>query len=240
MKKNYWYLIAGLFIIILVAVFAIGRSPREGQSDVASRENGEGLGNKEVQTQTYLASNTPSVKTGDKIIGNSQAALKIFVYEDYVSRYSADLADTLDKVKAESGDKLAIVVRPYITRNSANALRLAQAVDCAGEQGKWLEMRALLFSKAKNQQFISDDLVDDIAQLNLDNEVFSACLTNQDKSGTIEQSVAEAGTYGVMGAPTMFIGGEIIIGARPYDDFTDSNGDLISGLKSVVENKLSL
>ena len=47
-----------------------------------------------------------------------------------------------------------------------------------------------------------------------------------------------AANFSVYGAPTVFIGEEMIVGARPYSNFTDSNGDEIEGLKQVIARQL--
>jgi len=239
MQKKSWYLIIAVLIVIAIVVTVVAsRLLARANLDALESVNSSGA-NSDLQTQTYLASNSPTFRNGDKIFGSAEAALKIFVYEDYTSVYSANLADTLDKIKAEMGDQAAIIVRPYVVNNLEAAQQLAQAVDCAGEQGKWKEMRALLFAQAKNKQLLVDNLANYENQLSLNTSDFTACLTNQTKSGKIEQSVVEAQGYGVQGAPTMFIGDEMIIGARPYEDFVDSNGDKISGLKSVVAGKIN-
>ncbi len=188
----------------------------------------------EARAQSFVSSKYPELKAEDKVFGSASAPLKIFVYEDYTNIYSAKLADTLDKIRVESGDKVAVVIRPYF-KNSPLASQAQAAVDCAGEQGKWVEMRALLFAQTSNKQLSAGNFSAYAGQIGLNASDFASCLTKSQKSVKIEQSVKEAETYTVQGAPTIFVGNEIILGARPYDDFTDSNGDKIEGLKTVVE-----
>lgn len=236
-KKNKKYSIpAFAAVLVIIAVMTMVIQSRKATS--LNLTNSISALNKEVKAQSYAANQTPALKADDKVFGSPQAPLKIFVYEDYTSIYSATLADTLDKIKAETGDKVALVVRPYVLNNSRPAMTAAVAVDCAAQQAKWREMRALLFARAKNKQAAPADLSSYIKQIGLDEKGFNTCLTNEEKSGKIEQSVAEAQTYTVQGAPTLFIGNEIILGARPYDNFVDSNGDQIEGLKTVIEKKL--
>jgi protein-disulfide isomerase len=241
MKNKTWPLvILGLVLVAVIILIIISRFSVQKKLDAGTESETAKGTSSEIQAQTYLASSSPVVEAGDEIFGSSDAVLKIFVYEDYTSLYSANLADTLDKIKAEFGNRVVVIIRPYIVDDSVASLRLAQAVSCAGEQGKWKEMRALLFAQAKNKQLLVDNLPNYETQLSLNNNDFAACLTNIEKSGRIEQSVAAAQSYGVQGTPTMFIGGEMVIGARPYEDFVDSNGDKIIGLKSVVEGRINL
>lgn len=238
-KKNKKYAIPALAAVLVVIVVIIMMvQAREvaflNFSDSQAVNKLEGS-----QSQSYAAAQTPVLKADDKMSGSPTAPLKIFVYEDYTSAYSAALADTLDKIRVETGDKIALIFRPYILNNTIPAVTAAAAVDCAKDQEKWREMRALLFARAKNKQAAPADLDSYIKQIGLNEADFKACLTNEEKSGKIEQLVAEAKAYSVQGAPTMFIGQDMILGARPYDNFVDSNGDQIEGLKAVIDKKLS-
>jgi len=189
----------------------------------------------DAKPQSYSVSKVPTINSDDKIFGAKNAKLNIFVYEDYSNIYSANLADTLERIKQENGD-ISIIVRPYFKTSNLLAEETALAVSCAGD--KWLEMRALLFTQVKNNQLNINNFSANAKQLGLDENDFNTCLTNPEKSRTIEKSLTDAEAYSVAGAPTIFVGDEMIPGARPYDDYTDSNGDKIEGLKKVVDRKL--
>lgn len=235
-KLNKPRLYLGLVIIIILAAIILSLVSHWRGNPIKAKVK-EALG-QDVAAQSYAVAKSPSLKPDDRFFGSQSAPLRVFVFEDYTSLYSASLADTLDRINAESGDKVALVVRPF-SNNSLESAEAARAVICAGQAGKWKEMRALLFMKAKNRQAVADDWLSYAGQLKLDENNFLACLTNQKKSGTIEQLLEEAKTYGVQGSPTMFIGDEMVVGARPYDNFVDSNGDKIEGLKSLLDRKLN-
>jgi len=232
--RNTIIIIAALALITAATLIFFKKSdqPLAGKNNPLAGLNING-----AQAQSYSVGTAPQRREDDKIFGSAKARLDIFVYEDYTSPFSAALADTLEKIKAESGDDLAIIVRPYF-KNSPAALNAALAVDCAGAQGKWTAMRALLLARAKNKQLIPADFSDYASQIGLQSADFASCLTKSQKSGRIEELASEAEAYAVQGAPTMFIGGEMILGARPYADFVDSNGDKIIGLKNLVTEKL--
>jgi len=52
------------------------------------------------------------------------------------------------------------------------------------------------------------------------------------------QVAENAKQFSVYGAPTIFIGNDLIIGARPYEDYLDETGAKIAGLKTLVAEKL--
>ncbi len=231
MKKVYKYLAVAAAVVIIIVLALVSRPKEVGTLKSPLAVTGD------AQAGSFIVSNYPSIKPEDKIFGSAEAALKIFVYEDYTSSYSAKLADTLDKVKADNGDKVAIVIRPFF-KNSPLAGQAQTAVDCAGEQKKWMEMRALLLAQAKIKQLSAANFSAYGEQIGLNAGDFGNCLTKNEKSVKIEQLVQEAESYSVQGAPTMFIGEEVILGARPYDDFIDSNGDRIEGLNAVVSRMM--
>jgi protein-disulfide isomerase len=231
-------IIVPLVIIILIILFAYIFTSAKKRSELGANNNLENLAADTAKAQSYVAPKAPSLKNDDKILGSKDAATKIFVYEDYSSIYSAKYADILDKLSADNSGKLAIIVRPFVTKNTGLAEDAAIAVDCAGDQNKWLEMRALLFAQAKNESLNSADFSKYASQIGLDTNAFAVCLTNQTKSVKIEGLSQEAESYNANGAPTTFVGDEMIIGARPYEDFTDSNGDNIEGLKTMIAKRI--
>ncbi len=221
--------------VILIIVFV---RPAKNNANPESAKLLENSPIKEAKAQSYATTRTPALKADDKVIGSKDAKLKIFVYEDSSSIYSAKLADTLDKLYSDMPSQLAIVVRPFTSKGSNVAKEAALGVECAGEQNKWVQMRALLFAQVKSDSLNLSDFSKYIEQLGLDAKAFLACLTNSTKSAKIEELSREAEGYNVQGAPTIFIGDEMILGARPYGDYVDSNGDSIEGLKTLIEKKI--
>jgi protein-disulfide isomerase len=235
MKKTFRNLVIIAIVIVagLIILAVVWGQPKKKTTDASTNI----LNVKDAQAQSYAVDKQPVLRKDDRIFGSKNAPLKIFVYEDYASSLSATLAETLQKIQAESGDKVAVIVRPYVLKNSILSRRAAMAVDCAGEEGKWAEMRAALFASAK-QRSVTDDFSNYAGQIGLDEKKITTCLTNEEKSGKIEQSAKESEDYKVQGAPTIFVGDEMIPGARPYEDFVDSNGDKLEGLKTMIERKL--
>lgn len=237
MNKKKIALAAAIAVIVLAAIIIVVILAAS-EKDTSGEAANEKMPPAGLQVQAYLASASPQLEEDDLVLGSRDADLKIFVYEDGSSLYSAQLADTLDRIRLEKGDDLALVIRPYAAKGDDNAREAALAVYCAADQEKWPEMRAWLFARAKSDQLGVFDIAAASSQLGLDQEDLAACLTNQEKSAKIEELRTAAATYDVIGAPTVFVGDDMIIGARPYDDYTDSNGDKIEGLSSLVSRKL--
>ncbi|MFA6995569.1 MAG: thioredoxin domain-containing protein [Patescibacteria group bacterium] len=239
MKINKKLLIISAILTMLIIVIVVSVFARKSVSLIDSGKSSVNISTTGIIAQSYAAEKLPTWQDGDKIFGSSNAPLKIFVYEDYASIYSANLADTLYKISTEYGNQVAVIVRPY-SKGSSFTFLAAAAVDCAGAQGKWQEMRSLIFSGVKNGKFMAADSNTEAQQIGLNVDSYKACLTKVQKSGKIEQTTKDEIATIIQGAPTMFVGEEMILGARPYDNYVDSNGDKIEGLKQVVERKLSV
>ncbi|QQG53020.1 MAG: thioredoxin domain-containing protein [Candidatus Falkowbacteria bacterium] len=234
--KKIWYLLAALLIITATALALIGgRKPR---TEVVTGEPYKTITG--AKTSSYEpVGEVLNLAADDNIIGEKTAPLTIFVYEDYSSPYSSELAATLKRIISESGDKLAIVIRPFVTAGNNISREGALALMCAADVDKFTEMRDLILAEAKEGRLVAGGFGAYAAQLGLDETVFNACLTNEEKSVKLEAVMAEADKNLVLGAPTIFVGNEMIIGARPYSDFVDSNGDAIEGLRAVIDRQLN-
>lgn len=235
-KKKLWYLIAAVLIIVVtVLALVVSRKPKTEPVTGAPYQPINGAKTSSYEPVGESLTEAPD----DNIIGTKQAPLTIFVYEDYASPYSAELAVTLKRIMSESSDKLAVVIRPFVTAGNNFSREGALALMCAADAGKFEAMRDLVLADAKEGKLQAGVFNTDATSLGIDDNTFSACLTNEEKSVKLEAVIAEADKNLVLGAPTIFVGNEMIIGARPYSDFVDSNGDAIEGLRAVIDRQLS-
>lgn len=243
-NKNYLLIVVALMIVAalglsIAGLFKKGETSENKVSEFKKENVEENIQTKESSSQTYLASAVLNVEEGDNVIGSKDAKLKIFVYEDYDDILSAKFNDTINRLITLKSENIAFVIRPFIS--SARSAELALAVECAGDAGEWQIMRGMILNNLLGKEKIDREIEPgkeiyyyaEKLELNLEN--FSACLTNNQKSGRIEQLASTALQYNVQGSPTVFIGDEVIFGARPFEDYTDSNGDNIEGLKTIVD-----
>ncbi|MDI3496514.1 MAG: hypothetical protein PWQ35_535 [Patescibacteria group bacterium] len=177
------------------------------------------------------------VRDGDTLIGQKKADLKLIVYEDYSNYLSTLLAKTLNQLIAEYDGRIAILSRPFVNISAPASQQAALSYLCALDSNKGEEMRDLLLQKAETEISGFSPLAY-AQELNLDVDKFASCLTDENKLAKLEELKLEAKNNLVLGAPTILIGDELIVGNRPYADFVDSNGDKIEGLKTVIKRHL--
>jgi protein-disulfide isomerase len=188
--------------------------------------------------QSYINLNNPALEEDDFYVGRKNAALKIFVYEDYTDIFSAELNQSLNKAKADFANDILFIYRPFNIKNDGATINTALALACAVDQDKGDVWRDKDFKAVGDNILPIDNFDIWLDELKLNKDVFQDCLANQSKKERLEESMLQMDSYSVYGAPTMFVGNEMIVGARPYQTFTDSNGDKIEGLKQVIERQL--
>jgi protein-disulfide isomerase len=233
MKNKKIVIISGLVLVGVILVVAL---LLKGQLNSPEIKSGEKLAG--ANKQSYQTDNELVITKEDQVIGSQKASLPIFVYEDVANIFSAELAESLDKVYQAHKKEVALVVRPFVIKENINSRDSYLMLECAKEQGKWQEMRELLLAATRDQSLSVNNSVEYGQALKLKERDFANCLTDLEKYEKLDELVLALAESNILGAPTMFIGEELIIGARPYDDYEDSSGTQVEGLFSLVERKL--
>jgi len=104
------------------------------------------------------------------------------------------------------------------------ATRLAaEALYCAGEQGRFWEIHDWLFEHGDKLAMPEDTirfLVQEAAPAaGVDGEALRACLREGRYRSWVEKLQAQANALGIQGTPTFLIDGELLQGALPLDVF---------------------
>ena len=163
----------------------------------------------------------------DRWLGNKDAPLTLVEFTDYectfCRRFQVVTFPELRKKYIETG-KLRFTSRDLPLDFHSRAFRAAEAARCAGDQGRFWEMRELLVSTGKLDE---EDITAHARQLKLDLKAFGACLAEGKHRTAIQQDILEAAQLGVNGTPGFVIGrstpegveGEILMGAHPLPVF---------------------
>lgn len=161
-------------------------------------------------------------------LGDEKAALTIVEFTDYecpfCNRFHTTTFSELKKRYIETG-KARYVVYDLPMRFHKHAVKAAQASRCALEQGKYWEMRSVLFANAKALD--PDRVVTYAKQAGLDLTRFRTCFGSDRYLSEIRNDMAAADAVGVTGTPSFLIGtltgndivGRKIVGALPLPVF---------------------
>ncbi len=171
----------------------------------------------------------------DHILGKLGAPVQLIVYSDFECRFCADFNDTIKRIANEFGDKVVIAFRNFpLTAINPSALSAAIASECAAEQGKFWEMHDKLFADNAEGNFGVEQFKKDAADIGLEVERFNKCLDEEKYKDKVGARVKEGEDAGILGAPQTYVNGQVLPGAYPFEDFTDSQGYERTGMKNII------
>lgn len=197
------------------------------------------------QAQAALAApQTPQNLTvkGDAmyVLGKSDAPLTLVEFTDYQCPFCGWFETTtfpaIKKNYIDTG-KLRLIVRDLpLDGLHPFALKAAQSVHCAGDQGKFWEMKELVF---KNQNKLDvDSLAGYAKDLALNDVIFKSCMADGKHLQEIGNEARYAQSLGIIGTPTFILGksaggtveGRVIVGAQPLETFEAAIDEMLGKL----------
>lgn len=155
------------------------------------------------------------------------ATARVFIVEfgdfgcGYCAKFNAETFPKIDSTYIRNGTVRWKMV-PFVTGMFKNSREVAEAAECAAEQGAFWKMNDLLYAKRKEWMAASDirALVSKyVTQLKLDQAAFARCSMNPDIKRRIQRHDALAQQLSIRGTPTFFVNGRTIPGAIPFDLF---------------------
>lgn len=176
------------------------------------------------------------IDNSDMIIG--QNGLEIIIYEDLSDSYSVKFDKTLENIKENFSDQVIIAFRPYANKMFSLSYPTNSFMECAKEQNKFFEARELILQKVDQEILNEDDFLSYGENLNLGAEDFKMCLLNDKYISEIEKSSREAESFGVYGSPAIFVGKQLIVGARDFENVINGGGEELLGMKNIINEKL--
>jgi protein-disulfide isomerase len=169
-----------------------------------------------------------SVGNGWHAIGSDDAPVTLVEFADYqcpyCKKFQSDAYAELKKNYIDTG-KVRFVSRDLPLEFHPFALKAAEAARCAGDQGKYWELRDALIADAAPP---SDEVISKAAQaLLLEPTVFQTCLAAEKYKQEVQKDAAEAATLQISGTPTFVLAksakdkldGVRIVGAQPFATF---------------------
>jgi protein-disulfide isomerase len=179
--------------------------------------------------------------TGAPALGADDAVVTLIEFSDYECPYCVRyFQETFPRIQSDyvQTGKIRYVFKDFpVDQLHPEAIRAHVAAHCAGEQNKFWDLHARLFSKAGTH---TPELLEQRAtEAGLDLAAYRACVEADRYGETIKRSVAEAVELGATGTPAFFIGmrdretGQVrllnaITGAQPYETFAKTLDSLLA------------
>jgi len=156
--------------------------------------------------------------------GNPSAPVTIVEFTDFQCPSCAGAHPVLEKLVAEYGERVRLVVRDFPLEQHEFAPKAAEAAEAARAQGKYWEYAGLLFA---NQKALSVDKLKEYAtQVGLDRQKFDAALDSGQMAEKVQRDLMDGIRLGVSSTPSFFVNGRI------------ANDRTYEGLKAAIEKAL--
>jgi protein-disulfide isomerase len=166
--------------------------------------------------------------SGVPMLGSKTAPLTIVEYTDYqcpfCQRFHVTAFTELKKAYIDTG-KVRFFSKDMPLDFHPNAMRAAMAARCAGEQGKFWELRDTMGANPNSLDI--EHIVGFAASLKMDTGALRACIDSGKYKEPVQTDVLEAMKIGANGTPTFIVGksvgngvdGELVVGAMPFQMF---------------------
>ena len=161
-------------------------------------------------------------------IGRADAPITLVEFADFqcpfCKKFHTDAYAELKKNYIDTG-KVRFVSRDLPLEFHPFALKAAEAARCAGDQGKYWELRNALYASPTPP---NDEAIGKAAEtLSLDKGAFQSCLASEKYKADVQKDATEAATLQISGTPTFVLAksskekldGIRIVGAQPYVAF---------------------
>jgi protein-disulfide isomerase len=177
-----------------------------------------------------------SFAPGGYSLGRPDAPLVIVEYTDYQCPFCRQFHVTaFDQIKRNYVDtgRVRYVSRDFPLDFHENARRAAMAARCAGEQGRFWELRHVMIVNAS--QLKAENILGYAQDLKLAMQPFRECLDSERHRAAVDRDMAEGQGAGVSGTPSFVLGrlvegrlqGVRLVGALPYQTFASRLDELL-------------
>ncbi len=165
------------------------------------------------------------INSDDHILGKNNAKITIVEYADFRCPFCEKFYTQTEKQLI--ADYVNTGKASFVFRNFAflgqQSVWASEAAECANEQGKYWEYYNWLFG---NQAPESDlnyyskvNLIKYAGKVGLNTTQFAPCLNLDKYAKRVSDDLASGKALGVTGTPTIFVNGQKIVGAQPYETF---------------------
>jgi protein-disulfide isomerase len=156
----------------------------------------------------------------DPVLGPNDAAITIIEFSDYECPYCKRWHDeTFDRLLEAFPGQIRFVYRDFpLTSIHANAAPAAEAANCAHEQNRFWDFHRKLFSSStlNTQTYLNY-----ASELGLDMATFEECVSSRRHQDEVMADLEWAVNLGISSTPTFFVNGIALVGAQPFEMFSD-------------------
>ncbi len=183
-----------------------------------------------------VAGNVAVQTDGLPSLGNSDAPVTLVEFADFQCPFCGRFFDqTFGQIKTNYIDtgKVRFFYNDFafLGPESESA---AAAAKCAQDQNRFWDFHDYLYTHQNGENqgaFSAANLKKFAKDVRLNESDFNSCLDSNKYEQAVRDETNRGKTYGVTGTPTLFINGERVVGALPYETFAQKIEAALQGKK---------
>lgn len=168
---------------------------------------------------------SPSASLADRLVrpdshvaGNPNAPVTVVEFGDFECPACGREEPVARQIRAKYGNQIRFVFRQFPLIHHPFAERMAEASECAAEQGKFWEAVDEIYSRQEDTS--EEGLRRDAAAIGLDLAKFDQCLASGAAKARVQQDREDGLALGVNSTPTIFIGRRPVVDVPDLDEFS--------------------
>jgi protein-disulfide isomerase len=173
------------------------------------------------QSETPVSLRGNDITETDHALGSAGAAIELIEYGDFQCPACAANEPIIKRLLAENGDWIHFAFRHLPLKEiHRNAVAGAHASEAAANQGKFWEMKDLLYASQADWSGLPDPapkFMEYAAQLGLDESRFASDMASQEVRSRVESDYRTAQSLGLNSTPSFFVNGEKIATQPTYE-----------------------
>lgn len=155
------------------------------------------------------------ITADDHVRGSPEAAVTVIEYVDFQCPFCRRLHEELKILQSQLPFRW--VYRHFPLDSHPDAARLAQASECAAQQGRFWEFVDYVFAD-RVQVVRVESLSSWVRAVELDSAPFAACMAADTVRASVQRQRAEGEALWIAGTPTIFVNGRRYVGALPIEE----------------------
>lgn len=159
------------------------------------------------------------IRPDSHVTGNPAAALTVVEFGDFQCPACGNEEPVVREILQKYGGRIRFIFRQFpLVQIHGDAMRAAEASECAAGQGKFWQAEQKLY---ENQTDLTEPALNRYAaELGLDQARFSQCLSDHLTAPTVRRDLADGLALGIDRTPTFFVGQQKFAEPIPLAEFS--------------------
>jgi protein-disulfide isomerase/rhodanese-related sulfurtransferase len=161
------------------------------------------------------------VRPDNHVFGNPSAPVTVVEFGDFECPICGSEEEVARQIRTKYAKQIRFVFRQFpLTHIHPFSERMAEASECAAEQGKFWEAVDKIYSRQTD--LTEEGLKRDAAEIGLDQAKFNQCMASESELARVRRDHEDAKALGVEGTPTFFVGRQALPNVPDLDELSQA------------------